>query len=132
MIKKVRFYLIVSILSLFFTLNNFASEDKFVYNSHNKRDPFVSLVQIIPEENEEKPEDTKRLLNLTQIRLEGIICDPASGLEAIINSKVLRAGDEMDGFKVLEILSDRVVLEVFGEKEIIRLKEEGNNNYEKE
>lgn len=71
-----------------------------------KRDPFIPL--ITPE---------GRLLDIdasisSDVKLEGIIFDPAPGKSsfALINGKVVKSGDEINGYAVIRVEDNKVVL----------------------
>lgn len=48
---------------------------------------------------------------LSPMRLEGIIFDAQGDSSSLINGQILVTGDEVEGFKVLKILADRVIVE---------------------
>ena len=82
------------------------AQPRFVYDDHGKRDPFLPLVDsngfiITYEDN----------LLLTDLVLEGIILggDDNTNL-AIINGKVLKKGDKIGPFIVLNISAKSVLL----------------------
>ncbi len=82
------------------------AQSSFVYDDHGKRDPFLALVDsngfiITYEDN----------LLLTDLVLEGIILgeDDNTNL-AIINGKVLKKGDKIGPFIVLDISAKSVLL----------------------
>lgn len=110
-------------ICMFFGLNIFASEDKFVYNSHNKRDPFVPLIGIDAEIDAEEVTNGTQHIEYTAINLEGIVYDPVYGSKVIINGQILKAGDEGNGFKVEQILPDRIIVNILGERKIVNLRE---------
>lgn len=81
----------------------------FVYDSQEKRDPFVPLAGL---------EEGSKFAWLT---LEGILWDPQSPL-AIINDNIVGKGDKIEGAEVVEIKEDRVILRYGKEQSILRLK----------
>lgn len=95
------------------------AEDNFVYDSKGKRDPFMPLVTsqgyIVNVEEE---------LFAADMNLEGIIYDVQGRSLAIINGKVVKAGDSIGSYRVLEIEQTKVVLTKEAEKYILELKKE--------
>lgn len=108
---------------LFFDMNIFASKEKFVYNSHNKRDPFVPLIEFDRKKVTAPKDDKQEYVGYTAINLEGIVYDPLVGSKVIINGKILKAGDKVNSYTVEEIFSDRVILSILGDKKVVRLRE---------
>lgn len=120
--------LILITVCLVFGLNIFASEDEFMYNSHNKRDPFVPMFEFDKgqESNAQQTtatEDSQGDNGYITIGLEGIVFDPNTGSRVIIDGQILKVGDEGDGFKVEQIFPDRVIVDVSGEKKVVKLRE---------
>ena len=95
------------------------SGEIFVYDSKGKRDPFQSLVS---------PEgyliNIEPLSGISEIVIEGIIYDPKGSSFAIINSEVVKSGDAIGGYEVLDIQQNKVTLLKDAEKFEIELKEE--------
>ncbi len=79
------------------------------YNEQSKRDPFRSYIKS------EKGNDQK-VINIDDtttvacpdFKIQGIICSPKKS-QAIINEKIFRVGDTIDGFRIIEINKDKVV-----------------------
>ena len=91
-------------------------------SSDARRDPFIPLVNenglLMPIE-ENKAKEGKGL------SLEGIIYD-ANGISyCLVNGETLRVGDEIEGYQVLKVLTDRVILVKDGNIKEIVLEEEG-------
>lgn len=80
-------------------------KEKFVYDAQNKRDPFIPLVTnegfLISLESEKEFED---------ITLEGIIYDEKGTSYAIINSNIVKAGDNIGAITIMEIRKDKVLI----------------------
>ena len=117
MIKKI----IIIIVAVFISVSlAYAQQqaDEFVYDSKGKRDPFFSLVS---------PEGY--LINLepfsevSEINVEGIIYDPKGNSCAIINSEVVKPGDRIGKFEVMDIEQNKVILLKDSERIKIELKE---------
>lgn len=117
MMKKI---LIIIGIILFLVNLVYAQEQEniFVYDSKGKIDPFISLVS---------PEgyliNTQAYSETSEISLEGIIYDPAGSSFAIINGEVVKVGDTIGGFDILEIQKNRVILLKDNERAEIELRE---------
>ena len=115
--------LIIIILSL--NLNLVYSteiDENFVYNSANKRDPFMPLVTkdgryvyTAPGADVEK--------KLGSITLEGILKTLSGEYLAIINGEMVKAGDKIMGLDVAEIKKDSVKLSADGKEKIYKFAE---------
>ena len=116
--------IIVGSLSLYFLVLPFillAKDEKFIYNSHKREDPFYPIISETGEflsKIEQQKSQTKKLL------VEGIVWDSGKNSIAIINGTVVRQGDKIEGYQVLEIRKDGVLLERDGEKEILTMPNE--------
>lgn len=97
------------------------AEEQFDYNAKGKRDPFISLVtsdgRLL---NLDKEEDTSKGL-----LLEGIMYDKHGVSYAVVNSKVVKVGDEVAGYQVLKIEKDKVIFIMDGQSTEVELKKEG-------
>ncbi|MCK5306172.1 MAG: hypothetical protein KAJ66_03485 [Candidatus Omnitrophica bacterium] len=121
---KVYNLLLFLLIYMFFTaLNIFASDDKFVYNSHNKRDPFIAPGSALGQKEDEGDREPGPIDKSGAIKLEGIVYDPRDGSRIIIDGRVMKVGDKTDFFEVKRIDRDRVILDVLGEKKIVKLKQ---------
>ena len=113
MAKKV-FLVIFSIF--IFALSAFAQEEpgeSFSYDSHGKRDPFWPLVSasgtIL---------NYDKNLSFSDMTLEGIIYEEGKNSLAIINSTIVKSGDNIGGYIVGEVKEEEAIL-LKGEEEII-------------
>ncbi len=86
-----------------------------LYDSGNRRDPFVSLAG---------DENTLATGTSSGIKLEGIIYDPGERSMAILNGKSYQKGDIVGDATVLKISKDHVVVSVDGEEKTIWIREE--------
>lgn len=95
------------------------AEENFIYDSKGKRDPFMPLVTsqgyIVNVEEE---------LFASDMNLEGIIYDAQGHSLAIINGKVVKVGDNIGSYTILEINQSTVILAKEAEKYILELKKE--------
>ena len=95
-------------LTVILTLANqysYAAEERFIYDSKNKRDPFIPLIGkgmrfLVPQEAK----------SIENIILEGIVFDPEQGSLAIINGEVFKEGDSIGGLILSEVTKKSVVL----------------------
>jgi len=113
---------IILISSILFVLGgalSAESESQFKYDASGKRNPFIPL--ITPD---------GRLLNLDTVKsetglvLEGVIFDQQGESFALINGKVLKVGDSVDDYTVLDIDKSRVSLLKAGQLYVLETKKE--------
>lgn len=94
-------------------------EEKFVYDSTGRHDPFIPLVTkegfLVTLESRGEFED---------IRLEGIIYDEKGLSYAIINSNIVKTGDTFGDVMILKIEKNRVVVSKNGQILAVELEEE--------
>ena len=84
-----------------------SEEEKFLYASHDKRDPLVPLV-----DKKGRPVAVVEggiQFKISDLSLEGIIWDETKPL-AIINDEVVGCGDKVSGVTVVKIEKDKVIL----------------------
>ena len=82
-------------------------EERFLYASHDKRDPMVPLV-----DKKGRPVAVVEggiQFKISDLSLEGIIWDETKPL-AIINDEVVGCGDKVSGVTVVKIEKDKVIL----------------------
>jgi len=117
---------IICFLSLL-SLNTFAYADDFVYNSHEKRDPFIP--PYLQDQVKKKPQDKniKKAGDYSSIILQAVVYDPQGESAVIINGQIMKINDKTDFFVVKDIMSDRAIVEVLGERKVLKLREEENN-----
>ncbi|MBF0478675.1 MAG: hypothetical protein HQL26_04260 [Candidatus Omnitrophica bacterium] len=103
--KKSLFLLFVVMMSAV----AYAAEPALDYNDHNKRDPFWSLVST-----------SGTILNfdteysLSELNIEGIIMGKAGDNMAIIGGKIVKKGELLGQYMVVEIQTDKVILSAGG------------------
>ena len=76
------------------------------YQTHNKRDPFVALVQgghLVTAAESDIPDTALPSLG-------GILWDPRGHSIALLNGTEAKVGDKVDGYRVKEIRQDDVTL----------------------
>ena len=115
---KTRYYFTLLLLLLLGQVT-FAQEADFVYDGHDKRDPFWPLVSpggaIVNYEND---------LTISDMVLEGIIAGSGDNNLAMINGLVVQQGDKVGLFMIEKIEKDQVVLRKGEETAILKLKKE--------
>ena len=94
----------VVISSVFFSL---AFAQEFRYDSHGKRDPFISQATGLAAGG--------RQIGHSDLRLEGVILDQKGASYAIVNSEIVKQGDLFEGYLLKKIESNRVMFEKEGE-----------------
>jgi len=87
--------------------------DSFIYDSKGKRDPYSIVVPLMSREDNKDP--SAKLLELSQLEIQGILWDSVSPL-IMIKDKILAVGEEINQAKILEIDPNQVILEYKGEK----------------
>jgi len=90
----------------------------FIYDSHGKRDPFVSLAG-----GEEKGIVATDVTGIEDISLQGVATDSKGRFVSIINSEVFKKGDKIGDVVIKEIKKDSVVVSVQGKDHILKLYE---------
>ena len=112
-----RFFLPV-LLVLMISIAVVADESKpFVYDDHGRRDPLWRLVSpngvILNYETE---------FLITDLTLEGIVGDASGENLAIINGRILKAGDTIGEFSIEKISGDSIILKKEEQKFELKLK----------
>jgi|SRR3989338_7976903 len=102
--EKRKVVLVLSVLCLFLTSHfSLAFGVEFRYDSHGKRDPFLS------------PASAGSQMGSGELRLEGVVVDQSGGSYAIVNSQIVKEGESLQGFLLKKIESNRVLFEKEGE-----------------
>ena len=98
-----------------------ADAENFGYNSHGRRDPYVSLV------GPEKPTLTKLsdITSVEDIRLEGIVSGSKGNMVAMMNGEIVKVNDKIGDIVVKSITKAGVTLTVGGKEYQVKLPEEG-------
>jgi len=125
-VNRACFLFIIYLISLF-ALNTFAYADDFVYNSHEKRDPFVP--PYLQDQLKKKTQDKsiKKAVDYSSIILQAVVYDPEGESAVIINGQIMKINDKTDFFVVKDIMNDRAIVEVLGERKVFKLREDENN-----
>ena len=106
--------------TLHFTLYTFSfAQEQFIYDSKNKRDPFIPLVtpdgRLLKLDSEE---------GATGLLLEGIIYDKYGLSYAIVSGEVIKVGDKLGDYQVFKIEKNKVIFLKEGRSLEIELKRE--------
>jgi hypothetical protein len=116
------FFLITAIGQKFIVLAEEAATDLIIarptvqYESSKMRDPFRSyLIEEVPKEvPAENAELAKPKLDLNKLQVQGVIWG-VKAPQAIINNKVLKIGDLIEGAEILSIEKKGITLSFNGE-----------------
>ena len=100
----------------------YADESKsFVYNENGKRDPFWPLISASGTQISYDSDMT----TATDMTLEGIVVDARKNNLAILNGKIVKAGDQLGLYTVETITNDQVDLIKGTEHLVVKLKKGG-------
>jgi hypothetical protein len=110
--KTSLFFLVIALLAL--ASVTFAATE-VLYDSGNRRDPFVPL---------EGGGDTSVNTSSSGVKLEGIIYDPGGRSMAILNGKSYQKGETVGNATVVKISKDHVVISMRGEEKTLWIREE--------
>jgi len=91
------------------------------YNSRGKRDPFVPLVTSDGRRIHPPGLDEAEEVSVAGLSLQGIVFDQKTESVAVINGRIVREGEEVDGMKVLKIRPTSVTMLVEGQPHTLRL-----------
>ncbi|MFH1799292.1 MAG: hypothetical protein ABH891_00395 [Candidatus Omnitrophota bacterium] len=110
--KKSAFFLAIALLAL---ASGVFAASEVLYDSGNRRDPFVPL---------DGGDNTSVSTTSSGVKLEGIIYDPGEHSMAILNGKSYLKGETVGDATVVKILKDHVVISVGGEEKTLWIREE--------
>lgn len=120
---KVSFFLVFAI-TLVATISSpckeqfsMASQEEFLYDSQNRRDPFTPLLK--PGDLSKKP-----ALSLEDVKLEGIVLDPSRGTFVMINGEVYQQGDSVGPYIIDKIEENRVLFKFEDKSYELKLEKE--------
>ncbi|MGH7197807.1 MAG: hypothetical protein ACREH5_03600 [Candidatus Omnitrophota bacterium] len=97
----------------------FAAEE-VLYDAAGKRDPFVPLFAVGGGEGG----DLLSVNSVDELRVEGVVYDPAQGSIVVANGTVLKEGQEVGSVKVIRVGPKGAVFSVNGIEEFKPLYEE--------
>ncbi len=113
---KIRFFFLLFYLSAGIAF----AQNEFVYDAKGERDPFMPLVNPDGGIIRIKPRSVQEGLDL-----EGIIYDKISMSFAIVNGLVVKIGDFVGDYQVLDIEENKVTFIKDGQPLEVELKREG-------
>jgi len=119
--KRISWIFLISLLGWLCPNIIHSETDSFIYDSKGRRDPFSIVVALKIEEFDKDP--SAKLLELSQIEIQGILWDSASPL-VMVKDEILSVGEEINQAKILEIDPNQVILEYKGEKITLTVIEE--------
>lgn len=103
-----------------------AFADKFRYDSHGKRDPFV-----VPGDSSQ-PIAVMKVESPTNIKLEGVMVEVNGKSMALIGGEVYQIGDRVGTYQIKRISNDGVAFEGAGREFVIPIQiEDGQVNKKK-
>lgn len=104
---------------LLFLINISYCTEKFVYDSHGKRDPFVPLIGTVSEMSL----SLEDVVSIDDIKLQGIAIDE-SGKVAILNGQVIAEGQTVGKVTLRKIEDEKVSLFIDGMQYEVQLYKE--------
>ena len=119
--RRIYYLIFIFMITIPLRINAYAQEaGVFVYNDHVRRDPFWPLIS---------PSGTilsfdKDLL-VSELSLEGIMTDSQGRNIAIINGTVLKQGDSIGLFDIVEVKKSQVILKKGQEQAVLDLNKGG-------
>lgn len=113
-------------ICILFAFSASVCAEQYRYEDNEARDPFVPLISADGRlRMMKKTERAEEAENETNLAIEGIIYDKYGISYAIINDSVVKTGDTVGDFIVLEIQKDKVVFIREGQTtEVVFKKEE--------
>jgi hypothetical protein len=95
------------------------AQDKYVYDTHSKRDPFIPLVGITRLQTEKPTE----ILSIDDVDFQGIAFDAKGERIIIVNGEMLREGSELDALKVIKIKEKEATISIRDKEYRLNLQE---------
>ncbi len=102
-------------MGLFLSDFSLAFTDEFRYDSHGKRDPFLSPTTQSVAEGQ---------LSHGELKLEGIVIDKDGQSYAVVNSEIVREGQKFQGFLLKKITTQDVTFQKDDETFTILLRQD--------
>jgi len=101
----------------------FAAAEGSAYDARGKRNPFIPLVT--PDGHYLKLDVEEEATDEPGLKLEGIIYDKFGLSYAVVDGQVVKIGDKVGEYQVLQIEERKVIFMRDGQQKIIELKKEG-------
>ncbi len=105
--KFVMFFLVVLYYSCFAICDLVFAQGRFVYDQGGRRNPFIPL---ITPDGRMVQLDTTQEKRTGDLLVEGIIYDDSGTSYAVVNSQIVKVGDQVQGYEVVKIEKNKVVL----------------------
>ena len=105
--------LITLLLQFLYTGIAFAKDRDFIYDAKDSRDPFIPFYRA------RKKPVKEGAVDITRMRLEGIIWRRKGRSLVIIDDHIFERGDRIRGFEILKIERGKIILFRDGEKFIL-------------
>jgi len=96
--------------------------DRFQYNDQQLRDPFEPLVTL---DGRILPGARGSAAEISEVVVEGIIWDPQGRSVAIISGNMVKELDAVQGYQVLKIKKESVILQRGGRVIVVGLRKKG-------
>lgn len=94
--------------------------EEFVYDDQGKRDPFRPLIT----HEGTFGDGAEGVESIDDIRLEGIVWDPAGGSFAIINGEIMKENEQVNNIRVTKISPNAIIISIDNKEYTINLVEE--------
>ncbi|MCX5697156.1 MAG: hypothetical protein NTU54_04210 [Candidatus Omnitrophica bacterium] len=104
-----------------FAVHLFAQE-RFVYDRGGGRNPFIPL---ITPDGRMVQLDTTEVKRSGDLLVEGIIYDDSGMSYAVVNSQIVKAGDQVQGYEVVTIEKNKIIIKKDNSVKEIPLSKEG-------
>ncbi len=97
----------------------------FVYDSHQKKDPFVPLFGV-----KSQGASSREIISIDDVEFQGVATNAAGERIVIINGEMLKKGSVLDSLTVIEILKNKAVISIRDREHILSLYEKGGSESE--
>lgn len=101
------------------------------YNAKGRRDPFVPLLTAEGQRVHPPGLEEGMAAGVSGLVLQGIVFDPKGDCTAVINGKIVREGQEINGMSVVRIQLNAVEILAEGEKHRLELPRTGRETTKK-
>ena len=120
--------LALALLFLIITLatQDLIAQDKYMYYSKGKRDPFISLITSMARISL----GLQVVETVEDIKLEGVIFDPFGKSMAVLNGEVVKEGDKIHNVEIVKIYNDAISIKIYDQPHTINLAKEGGKTFE--
>lgn len=102
------------------------------YQAKGRRDPLIPLLTESGQRIYPPGYDEEAPTGLSGLRLQGIVFDPKADCYAIVNGRIVRQEDEIEGFKVVRIDPASITVAADGESHQLFLRNPEEKKQEEE